>query len=147
MALQVVVRLRPRDFKDAGVDHIPLQPFRNPIMTQPGKCDLVIRMDDRTACQFIAHFFKDILQIKDSTRPELREGTVEWEIECWHWSLMNQGRELDRDECISGLPEEDYCFPHKVERARVVVLERGCGHVMQLPDKPKNITYQVRYFK
>ena len=135
--LLVVVRFRPEDFEDAGVEHIPLEPVCTPT-TRAGTRDLVLKTPNRTVGKFVGScLFREIFQIKDNARPELREGTEEWEIECWHWDLRNQGRELDRkNEYIGQMPQEEYRYPNgTVVRARILVLERNCATVMQLVDE------------
>ena len=134
--LLVAVRFRPQDFEAAGVQHISLEEVCTRT-TRTGTRDLVLYTRDRTAGSFIGScLFQEIFQIADKERPWLKEGTEEWDIECWHWVLKNQDRELERGrEYISQMPEEDYIFPcGKVKRARIFVLERKFATVKQLVD-------------
>ena len=105
----------------------------------------MMKTHDRPVGAFIGAFlFKQVFEIMDNARPELHEGTKDWDRECWHWSLHNWGKELDRGDVIKQMPVEDYHLPNgTAKKARVFVLERNCAAVEQFVDG--DVTYTVQY--
>ena len=148
----VVVRFRPQDFTDAGVQYSlplchPTTGTGTVIREDRRTLDLMMCSPDRTVGAFIgACLLKEIFQIKDKKRPELQEGRQDWDKECWHWSVNNWGEELHRGDFITQRPVEDYHLPDGTpKKARVFVLERNCGHVKQIKKGHETIT--VQWFK
>ena len=107
-----------------------------------------LRTPNRTVGAFIGScLLREFFPIKDNARPNLREGTQDWERECWHWVVQNQGRALDRaHDYISQMPVEEYRCPNgAVVSARVAVLERNSVAVDQFVDG--DVTYTVQFSK
>ena len=156
--MQVVLRFRPQDLKDAGVNHIPLEGYsdiergiqrtEHVSLPEHSTLEMVLWLPDKTVAAFIGGCLsRDGFIIEGNTRPNLREGAKDWERECWHWVVTNQGLELDRtNNHISQMPMEEYCLQDgTVVLARVAVLERLCCAVHQFTDG--EVTYTVQYKK
>ena len=105
----------------------------------------MMKTHNRPVGAFIGAFLlKQVFEMMDNARPELHEGTKDWDRECWHWSLHNWGKELDRGDVIKQMPVEDYHLPNgTAKKARVFFLERDCGDVRQIGDRHGGFT--VRY--
>jgi hypothetical protein len=179
--VEVVVIFSPVDFKD--LDHVSFEdgyyPFqRREYVSQqtclpdgsmfigPSAMEFLMDTPDRTVSAFIGSaLLHETFKIKDNNRPNLKLGTEEWEMECWHWNAYqlsqdkgdqgddqdvdhddDKGPQLSRACVISDIPQVTYRSQEGLilEGARVLVLRRDCVHVAHVAGPQGE--YHIQYF-
>ena len=92
----------PVDFKD--LDHVSFEdgyyPFQRReyvsqqtclpdagMFIRPSSMEFLMDTPDRTVAAFIGSaLLYETFKIKANNRPNIKIGTEEWEMECWHWN-------------------------------------------------------------